>query len=202
MPVRFRYTLQHVGKGRTYQGDKEGRVIARWLNGYDEGLGRRGEANTEKSRQRILGLLENLRAVLKMMSEVKVDFDWRSNPPPKNYYALTNKLIARLAEYPSRPVFAPAITGNRWSIFQVAGGHRPSGELRAAYGIIKLAEQNLLDRINQCACGKWYFARFVHQRSCSASCRRSLHEKTDAYREKRRNYMRDYYRLKNSGKVK
>jgi hypothetical protein len=198
MPIRFRYTLKDVGSCRIYQGAKEGRIVGNWLNGRPI----ESETNSGKSRKRILDLLENLRAVIKMMNEVKVDFDWKSNPPPKKFHALTNELQTRLAEYPSKPVFAPEMVGNRWSIFQVAGGHRPPGESRAAYSIIQLARQNLLDRISQCACGKWYFARFIHQRSCSASCRRKLHEKTDAYREKRRSYMREYYRLKKSGKVK
>lgn len=185
-------------RSRVYQGQEAGSCVTRWLNGHQE---RFHGKNSAASRQRIMDLLSNLRDVLAIMREVRSNFDWMNEPWPKNFDSLTRELAARLDDYPTTPHFLPNY-GNDWEIEDGVAGRRPPGESVAAHSIIKLAQQGLLDRIGLCGCGKWYFARFLHQRSCSASCRRKLYEKTEEFREKRRKYMRKYYRLKNSGKVK
>jgi hypothetical protein len=187
---------------RVYQGEEAGILVTRWLNGHDDiyYARKKHSQNSMASRKRILDLLENLREVLECMSEADPEFDWMNNPHP-TFDALSVELQNRLAEYPTAPFFYPA-HGREWVIEDAVVGRRPAGESVAAHNIILLAQQGMLDRIDLCACGKWYFARFRHQRCCSASCRRKLYEKTEEFRKKRRKYMRNYYRLKNSGKVK
>lgn len=185
---------------RTYEGQESGANIASWLNGH-------GPKNSAASRKRIEGLLDNLRKVLAILATVPSDFDWdnagfgRNPPVPNSFEESTLELANRLQDYPTCPFFW-ADVGRQWYIEDGVWGGRPPGESVAAHSIIEIAKAGLLDRINRCDCGKWYFARFRHQRSCSAICRRNLYEKTEKFKAKRRKYMRKYYRLKNSGKVK
>jgi hypothetical protein len=190
-------------RSRVYQGEEAGTRVTRWLNGHDDtyrGLKKQVNKPSAASRRRISDLLKNLRDVLELVEKVDPQFDWMENPHPQ-LDTIGLELQKRLAEYPTAPFFYPTY-GREWVIEDAVVGDRPAGESVAAHSIILLAQQGLLDRIDLCDCGKWYFARFRHQRCCSALCRRKFYEKTDEFREKRRKYMRKYYRLKNSGKVK
>jgi hypothetical protein len=75
-------------------------------------------------------------------------------------------------------------------------------EAATAHCAMDLAELNDLDRLRRCICGKWFFAVRRAQQSCSGRCRHRLYEQSAAFKAKRRAYMRKYYRLKVSGKVK
>ena len=188
------------GASRTYDGEESGIRITAWLNGS-------GPKNSAPSRKRIKELLDNLRKVLAIIARVPSDFDWDNagyaghDPIPESFEELTVELAKRLQEYPTCPFFWVDV-GRQWYIEDGVWGKRPAGESVAAHGIVEIARAGLLDRVNRCDCGNWFFARFRHQRSCSASCRRNLYEKTEAFKAKRRKYMRKYYRLKSSGKVK
>jgi hypothetical protein len=85
---------------------------------------------------------------------------------------------------------------------EAIAGRVPVGESFAAYAIRQLAERKLLNRVRQCICGNYLFANFPNQRSCSPACRHRVYEQTEHFKAKRRAYMRAYYRLKVSGKVK
>ena len=112
------------------------------------------------------------------------------------------ELNERLALYASTPTFT-LYDGRSWGIDPALDTYRiPIGESLAAHSLCEIAYRRELDRLRTCLCGTWFFASRVDQRSCSAACRKSKHQQTDAFKEKRRIYMREYYKLKNSGKVK
>jgi hypothetical protein len=67
-------------------------------------------------------------------------------------------------------------------------------EAETAHSIMSLAELDELDRLRRCICGKWFFACRISQRSCSHRCRQKLYEGSPAYRQERREYMREYRR--------
>lgn len=69
----------------------------------------------------------------------------------------------------------------------------PSGEWLAVDGVLRLAKANRLDRLQTCACGKWYFAKFSHQRFCSTECRVKFWESSDERKEQKRKKAREYY---------
>lgn len=185
---------------RVYEGEASGTNVASWLNGE-------GGRNSVASRKRVVALLENLRKILAIVASMPSDFDWDNagygaHPPePEGFDRLTTELAYRLQEYPTCPFFSVDV-GRKWFIDDGVWGNRPSGESVAAHSIFEIAKAGLLDRIKQCDCGRWYFARFRHQCSCSTACRRRVYEKTQSFKAKRRKYMRKYYHLKNSGKVK
>ena len=83
-----------------------------------------------------------------------------------------------------------------------AGSSRPLGEQLAVWDITALAQRRQLHMMRECACGMWFYATRSDQRACSAGCRHRTYEQTEAFKEKRRSYMRDYYALKQSGRVK
>jgi hypothetical protein len=116
--------------------------------------------------------------------------------------ALENKLNERLALYAATPTFR-RFDGRSWGVDDLLGTSRiPVGESLAARSLCEIAYLRKLDRIRVCICGTWFYASRMDQQSCSPACRKNRHQQTDAYKEKRRAYMRGYYKLKVSGKVK
>jgi hypothetical protein len=80
-------------------------------------------------------------------------------------------------------------------------GKRPVA--RAVLALTRLGEQGLLSRIRSCAhCKKWFYARFRHQLYCSPRCQQSHYGLNEQWKAHRREYMRQYRQLKESGKVK
>jgi hypothetical protein len=121
--------------------------------------------------------------------------------PPKKLSGLLVELDARLTDYGACPKAYIACDRTLFVDYGLSGG-RSHGESLAAHAVIHLAERHLLDRVGRCICGKYFFANFCHQRSCSAVCRHKNYEQTEHFKNARREYMRNYYRLKKSGKVK
>jgi len=78
----------------------------------------------------------------------------------------------------------------------------PIDDLDALLAIVRLAQWNMLSRLRHCHCKRWYFERIPNQQFCSAKCRQLMFSKSEKFRAHRREYMRRYYRLKTSGKVK
>ncbi|HEY3974529.1 MAG TPA: hypothetical protein VGM18_16110 [Candidatus Sulfotelmatobacter sp.] len=112
------------------------------------------------------------------------------------------ELNARLDEYPTSVAFY--INHGREWVFDdgAVAGRRPTIESVAIHNAIELAKLGLLERIVPCRCGRWFYAKFKHQRFCGIACRKKDHESSETFRAARRAYMRRYYQLKVSGKVK
>jgi hypothetical protein len=128
----------------------------------------------------------------------------RSADKELNRWAVkVNELIER---YPSckivgwDPPYHRLSFGDDFSTLRLKGATEV--EAGTAYSAIGLAELDALEGLIKCSCGRWFLARQRNQKSCSAICRHRLYEKTDAFKAKRRKYMKEYNRLKASGKVK
>jgi hypothetical protein len=120
-------------------------------------------------------------------------------------------LAAGLGRYLFRPVYFGDSDG-RWVILWTPlGVNRQSvpviayptqakvrwGEGSAIMALIELGRLGYVNRIRQCLCGKWFFARFAHQLNCSTRCQQKLFSQSIEYKRKRREYMRDYRRKEN-----
>jgi hypothetical protein len=107
-----------------------------------------------------------------------------------------------LSSYPA--VHKLAIVGKtrEWDLGEWYRSQGDDYENVLAHVILKVAKDGDLERIRKCSCNKWFFARIESQTFCSARCRRKLYESSQEYKEHRRKYMRQYYKLKTSGKVK
>ena len=227
--TKHRRTIWHMpnNESRTYQksprkylGQYEGQKIADWLNNagakrmvrWLKQVKNKGEpvssyrhTNTKASRDRILWLLNSLRELQRMMKtqmgkKFPSRFPWldKSEDEISDCYRGINR---RLRAYRSSPIVWP-VFGHLTAEEFHDRSRRPHGEVIAAKGLIHLVALGLLDRLFRCQCGKWAYAKFLHQRSHSTKCRRKLYENTEEFREKRRKYRRELYRLKKSGNVK
>jgi hypothetical protein len=179
---------------RRVAGDPFSLRLIRWLNGQAS------ENRKASALARILDLIQTIKQTLAAIDaappEVDLCFD-----PPDEVELLLEELNNKFQEYRTSP-FLEIDCGRKWFFEWQIVGKRSSEEHIAASDVIELTKGRLLDRVRSCACGKWFFARFSHQRSCSPQCRHKLYESTQAFKVKRRQYMREYYRLKMSGKVK
>lgn len=108
-----------------------------------------------------------------------------------------------LADYPSLPLVGwhskrPGLSFGE----EFVSRKRTEGEAATASSLMRLAELDLIDSVRECICGNWFQARSKVQKSCSPKCRHKLYEQSPESKARRRSYMRRYYRLKRSGKVK
>jgi hypothetical protein len=220
MPIHH----SHVSKRklpRTYSGEKEARDVVRWLNWQlfeDERIRRArlaveqhfgGRSNFRKEQRRVIELLR-----LYHQSSI----EWENLVRNRNRTDLTansstNNLATkasahwtlerRLRRYTFYPRFYPL--GKALSFaWQPARPDQPEsyGEISAIADLAKLAEKDLLGHLKECCCGRWIWARFSHQRFCSAKCREHDFRSSERWKEHRRQKAREYYRLHKSGKVK
>ena len=178
----------------------------RWLNGE---LPKR--YYSPKAHRRIEQLIDSLQTLIQLRRSFKTI---ERNLPQSGLQRLTIqmpteaassiKIVQRLMRrYPSWPVLGWDGDGNL--SFGRLSAHLKRAqeeEAEAALAIMSLAEVNELTWLRQCLCKKWFFARRKDHRSCSANCRHKLYEKTEGFRTRRRKYMRRYYQLQRSGKVK
>lgn len=161
---------------------------------------------TKASRMRILTLCSAIRDATVLLSaavEAEPDRNYWEDPPAAVQEAL-EKIEGILSDYPMWP--SVEISGKYGEgglhFDHGTGPGRPQGEQTAAWGVVELAESRRLHLIRQCACGKWFLAKRNDQKACTPICRHKAYEQTDAYKAMRRKYMREYYALKNSGKVR
>ena|SRR5215471_2434693 len=122
--------------------------------------------------------------------------------PPETATAI-DTVVKLIRRYPEWPVLGWDSKGNiSFGSDRGPLKRRDEEEAEAAFAVVKLAEVNELTWLRRCLCGTWFFARRKAQKSCSANCRHKLYERTEAFKAKRRRYMRQYYQLQRSGKVK
>jgi hypothetical protein len=83
-------------------------------------------------------------------------------------------------------------TDKKLKIAVLAGGDFGEftfGEADAVSGVLRLAQQGVENRVMTCKCGKWFYARFNHQKFCGTPCQVRTFRKTDEFRANRREYM-------------
>jgi hypothetical protein len=78
----------------------------------------------------------------------------------------------------------------------------PMLEFMLVNSVLDAAERNILDRVRQCHCGKYFFGRSTQSRFCSSTCRISFWESSSERKERKREKAREYYLLHKIGVVK
>jgi hypothetical protein len=197
--------IRRALKSRQFRGEPFAARVTAWLNSEGQ---KYGGKNSRASRRRILDLIDCIRETLATIEteplyKAEPRWDLIKRPFTRKLAKLINEVNERIAEYPLLPTFSVSFERkDEWDFDDAICGEVPAGESLAARGVMELARHRLLDRIRCCICGRWFFARFMHQRSCSGKCRHKNYEQSEEFKENRRTYMRNYYRLKTSGKVK
>jgi hypothetical protein len=107
----------------------------------------------------------------------------------------TKAYLARLVRRTKFAV-APVLVGlrpNRWQVDWRLVGRMAAAEGLALIKLLQLAEQGLLGRVRKCAkkeCGRWFFARFQHQRFDKAKCQQETFRSDPEWKQKRAEHMR------------
>jgi hypothetical protein len=117
------------------------------------------------------------------------------------------ELDGLLARYLVSPRVFPFPEGFRmfYATTDTKGKPRSEGErdeIAAAMCVLRLAVSDELDRVRKCDCEKYFLARRLDQIYCSTKCRVRYNQSSEEFKAKRRKYLREWYRLKKSGKVK
>lgn len=69
----------------------------------------------------------------------------------------------------------------------------------AIIGIARLWRGRLATRVLQCTCGIWFFGRTPSSKYCSAACSSVYVPREEAFKRRRRDYMREYQRQRRRG---
>jgi hypothetical protein len=122
----------------------------------------------------------------------KFDPDW--HPSIREGYAFGNA-----DHIPADVAWLPLSTYSKYE----SGWVNPEyDEMKAVYHLARIAQLGELDRLKKCNCGRWLYARFSHQRFCSAKCREKAFRSDPAEKEKRRRWARENYWLHRNKNVK
>jgi len=184
--------------------------LFRWLNnerlqnqiGEPSVYGRNSPASRKRV-ARLIGELQSLSELLSQsrMTQLAVDY-WMNAPREiKNQIKKVDEL---LSQYPTRPVVEISNKDGSGGLYieYASTGGRPLGEQIAVSHIRRIVNEQALDRIRLCECERWYLATRTDQKSCSAKCRHRIYEQKPDAKARRKIYMKAYYQLKQSGKVK
>jgi ribosomal protein S27AE/uncharacterized protein YodC (DUF2158 family) len=194
---------------RTYTGEEECRPLVRWLN--REGKTRAGF--------KIQALLTYARILSQALPKAAGDRDlrdleeavaeqvsyWESLPNAQT--ADRAKRLRRILKTVGVPKVKVSVkvkfedAGPSQRLLLVPAADTPKGE--ALLSALRLSEKGILDRVRKCPrCGKWFFARFRHQRFHHLKCQQKHFRDSDAWKEHRREWMRDYYKKQQMCNVK
>lgn len=87
--------------------------------------------------------------------------------------------------------------GSTWrcNVCDARGSDRD--ESQALHALLELAKQGLLERFRRCGdpeCGRWFYARFHHQKFHSPECQQRFFKSSDKWKSRRAEYMRNLRR--------
>jgi hypothetical protein len=190
-----------IERQREYSGEEHCRQLLEWLNNSDSGRGK-------KSVLAVLDTYFQLQSrwvVEKTPNKAHATYTGDS----KEQTRLLNSLRSQCQRYTYYPYFYPQglYTQSRWYPAKWSGkGVDTWGacydDTHAMLDFSLIAELGLLDRLKKCICGRWLFAKFEHQRFCSAKCREKAFRSDPAEKEKRRKWARKNYWLHKNKNVK
>jgi hypothetical protein len=67
--------------------------------------------------------------------------------------------------------------------------------------VLRISQEGVLDRVKKCpGCGKWFFARFRHQRFDKMKCQQEHFRNSAAWKARRNQWARNYYKQTRSKK--
>jgi hypothetical protein len=195
-----------LNKSRQYRGQQAGRALVAWLN--DRQSDRSWLKNRSYQRKLIEELLQDANVVFRILEKYPNDHEFyvaaKKREFPRGFYACRERLNKMLRTFKHEPWIelhgyyeeAPLT----WTITEES----PMALVAPQIGwILHLINDRAVLKVRRCQqCTKWYFGRFSHQNFCSSACRGKHFSRTEPFKEKRRKYMREYYHLKKSGKVK
>lgn len=182
---------------REFAGQKPGEALVKWLN------------DPPVAAQNFLEeLLADAQAVFRCLADYKNLHELmvarKDGKLAAGFWECHQRLNEELAKFTHTPQIDlhEFYDGNRVSWTLVAEVSPIALLSQQVKCVVQLIAQGAILNIRRCQeCAKWYFARFSHQEFCTASCRGKHFGKTEDFKQKRRDYMRDYYRRKKLEKI-
>lgn len=175
-------------KSRSFSGQSDAEPILLCLNAKAT----RDHA-TRVAKNRVGAVLKAIRNLFEKMDETP---NWyRSNKKPAHNVGMAFHAVNLLLQrYRFTEIFyVEEETKRHWGTGEVLRGGYSNLEAQAVYAAVRLAERGLFDRLQLCACGRWYFARFSHQRFCSPACRVEFWESSEERKAQKRERARENY---------
>jgi len=157
--------------------------------------------NVQASRSKVLELRDAIETVRNFISQ-------RKHEDATGEFGKAERTIkdAVVSYPPVGEVEIRAASGNaKWRYRKAGTPGIPYGETLAIWRLLELAKTREFHLLRQCVdgdCGRWFFAKREDKLGCCSEHQRKAYEKTEKFKEYRRGYMREYYALKSSGKVK
>jgi hypothetical protein len=193
----FRYMPRHVRhdrqKSRTFSGEQDAITILNVLNlSYrDDEYARSREASDAKDR-----VLSVIKQISRLLDRIVQTDGWPMNfeEMPRHLTESFVTLNKTLRRYTATPMLIPLKSEPRgWDVVACRFEHLSVAEFAAVHDLVRLAKQNRFRQLKLCDCGKWYFARFSHQRFCSEKCRIQFWENSEDRKSQKRAKAREYY---------
>jgi hypothetical protein len=202
------HTLREKRRRRLYPGENHSYLLVRWLNHtHDEPRARVTtliEAGKDLSASSFQGELPTLGLNPYRPGLIGSKAAFANSKRSERLIGRVNRLLSAFKLFPRyertvrsswRVSWIHTTNRNRLYIRINAGGNDddiPFGEGDAVSSVLRLAELGRLNQLRECACGKWFYARFSHQQFCKTSCQQKRFRGTEQYRAHRRQYMRKY----------
>src|ERR1700685_211383 len=181
---------QSLESKKEFVGRKPGEALAKWLNKPDL----------------------NPRPVEELLMNAQVVYQWIGEYPTLHFLNAAQRQkklppafwdsYQKLNEALANSAFAPQVDLHdledgelvSWTLItedkQIA---IPTVQVR---WVVQIIEQKAILKIRRCKeCTSWFFAHFSHQEFCKTPCRRKHSAGSEEFKEKRRKYMRKYYKL-------
>ena len=194
MPKMKSYWLK---PNKQFVGQKPGLALVKWLN------------DPQPSPKFVEDLLSHARVVFETTAHFRSPREliaaWKKKKVPDHFWTSHEKLNETL----SKLTYAPKI-----ELHELPNGERVSWTLVTkerpmelfsiqVRWLLQLIEQGAILKVRRCKeCQSWFFAQFSHRAFCSKQCQMKHFAGSDKFKQKRREYMRDYNKLQKSGKFK
>ncbi len=179
-------------------------LLVHALNG-ETLIGKRPRAELD-SRMMVLLVkrFQELDSALQAAKREWTEEDILSDPGLAKLFRALNRLLAR---YRLTPIIWPReVEGEKpsWKmLFGLPRRSQPFIEFARVQTIEKLASEGRIASLKRCSqCSRWLFARFPHQRFCSATCKETFHRSDPGDKQRRRDWARNNYQIHKTKNVK
>jgi hypothetical protein len=155
---------------KSYYGEMDASVVIDWLN-----------STAKKS----LGDGDPVASLVEMNQQLPLEV---TDHEVRTYLASIVRK-SKLAVAPVLGVVAP----DRWEVDWRLVGKMPPMLGLAIVKLLHLADKGLIGRVRKCAkepCGKWFYAKFEHQRFHSMRCQQETFKTSPEWKRQRREYMK------------
>jgi hypothetical protein len=169
----------------TFAGQREGTDLARWLNGEEPpriGADVRAHQGEARTRKRIAQLVQDLNTSAEAYTK-----QGRADPD------LAARIDRELSRYALRVKTVHVQDDGKYKTFAeprwIFGWYSNAGSRAAEmiFRMVRLGERGLLARVRRCTrCGRWFYAKFNHQRFCGKKCQLQHYQTSEEWKRRRR----------------